>query len=583
MMNQELQDKNWRFWFRQIKDFFLDQTPVGELSEEQRKGRVFTYFIGAAWLALAGVTLMNIYLSFIWEGEAAQIQTGYLPGNLGVLTITALIWLGHRWYPSLMRHVFLVIMTLSIMFLFELNLLDRIAIAFTLPVVMASFLIGPLYSFAYYALVTGIYTFRFYQAGFTITSEEYSYINIIALLIMAFVSWLIAQSLDKALAEARALNVELDQRVQDRTQELAESLGREHAIATQNRTILTSIADGIVVFDAQQRVVVANPAASDLTRQDLQSLTAADFLAPIDDEARATLQAWLHGTPPKGQKNVRFEWRNRTLSANVAPVALIEEEHKRVDIGNVMVLRDFTREAELERAKDLFLSTVSHELRTPMSAIQGYVEVLLALEKERMSADGYGYLQTINVSIKQLLTLANELIDLSRLETGEIDLYCDWVELTPIVNNAVKIVQQEFTGKNLSLEVNIEEPLPKLYLDDRRILQILLNLLSNAYKYTLEGGAIINIDQSDKWVNISVSDTGIGIKERDQAKLFKRFFRADDPRVQRAGGSGLGLNITKGFTELHGGQLTYESHYGKGTTVTVSLPKDNSASFEGAE
>ena len=554
-----------------------------ELSEDKWKVTIFNYFLGIVWVAVLIDTINNAYRAFALAGQDAQNAAGFIFGNLGFLVFLSLIWLGHRRYPKLMRHIFLVTVVIAAVFSFEVKQLDRILVVLTLPIIMAAFLIKPVYSYLYFLIIVLIYTIRLYMAGFTIADDEFAAVNLMALLVIAVVAWLIAQSLDKALSETRALNVELDQRVQDRTQELAESLGREHAIATQNQTILTSIADGIVVFDAQQRVVVANPAASDLTRQDLQSLTAADFLAPIDDEARATLQAWLHGTPPKGQKNVRFEWRNRTLSANVAPVALIEEEHKRVDIGNVMVLRDFTREAELERAKDLFLSTVSHELRTPMSAIQGYVEVLLALEKERMSADGYGYLQTINVSIKQLLTLANELIDLSRLETGEIDLYCDWVELTPIVNNAVKIVQQEFTGKNLSLEVNIEEPLPKLYLDDRRILQILLNLLSNAYKYTLKGGAVINIDQSDEWVNISVSDTGIGIKERDQAKLFKRFFRADDPRVQRAGGSGLGLNISKGFTELHGGQLTYESHYGKGTTVTVSLPKDNSASFEGAE
>ncbi len=214
-----------------------------------------------------------------------------------------------------------------------------------------------------------------------------------------------------------------------------------------------------------------------------------------------------------------------------------------------------------------------------MSAIKGYVEVLLDLEKETISPEGYEYLQTIDTSIKQLLTLANDLIDLSRLETGEIELYREWVDVPMIVQQATQITQQEFVARNLSLVVNIEEPLPKLYVDKRRILQILLNLLSNAYKYTTEGGATVHVGQSEGWVNIAVTDTGIGIKKSDQAQLFQRFFRATDQMIQQAGGTGLGLAISKGFTELHGGKLTFESQYGVGTTFNVTLPKNGTTSI----
>jgi two-component system cell cycle sensor histidine kinase PleC len=217
---------------------------------------------------------------------------------------------------------------------------------------------------------------------------------------------------------------------------------------------------------------------------------------------------------------------------------------------------------------------VSHELRTPMTAIQGFVSVLLEMEKNTISDKGYEHLLTIDVSIKQLLKLANELIDLSRMETGEIDLYCQWVDIGAIVKNAAKIIEQEFTSRNLSLTVNLAQHLPKLYVDRNRILQVLLNLLSNAYKYTGQGGATVEVTQSDEWVNISVIDTGIGIKEADKAKMFDRFFRASDRFVQKAGGTGLGLNISKGLAELHGGKLNFDSEYGVGTTFTVSLPKN---------
>jgi signal transduction histidine kinase len=176
--------------------------------------------------------------------------------------------------------------------------------------------------------------------------------------------------------------------------------------------------------------------------------------------------------------------------------------------------------------------------------------------------------------------LANELIDLSRLETGEIELYREWIDLATIIKQAVKVVQQEFISRNLELEVKLEDNLPELYLDKNRILQILLNLLSNAYKYTAQGGTTIQINQLDEWVTIAVSDTGVGIKPADQANIFGRFFRAGDEFVQQVGGTGLGLSITKGLVELHGGNLSFTSQYGIGTTFWVALPKNGVVALE---
>jgi signal transduction histidine kinase len=160
------------------------------------------------------------------------------------------------------------------------------------------------------------------------------------------------------------------------------------------------------------------------------------------------------------------------------------------------------------------------------------------------------------------------------LETGEIELYSQWVDIADIVQQAVKIVQQEFNTRGLSLAVEIEPELPQLYIDSRRILQVLLNLLSNAYKYTNKGGAIVNVGKTEQEIQISVRDTGIGIQKSDQAHLFTRFFRAADQAIQKAGGTGLGLSISKGMVELHGGNLTFESEYRKGTTFNLALPLD---------
>jgi signal transduction histidine kinase len=551
-------------------------TKQRQLTEDERKGQIFIYFIGAIWILLAIDTVYQFYLAFAFQQQGSpdyqQFYT-FAINDISFLIFFSLVWWGHRWYPRLMRHIFLGVIIVGAIFFFEVAILNRIFIVMALPIIMAAFLIGPFFSFFYFGLITATYYLRVYLAGISALDIEASPINFFVLFIVAMVSWLISRSLEKSLAETRALNRELDQRVQDRTRELAESLEREQALSIRNETILRSIADGIIVFDAYQQVLMANPAASKLARRNLNDLNQHQILDTIDEtEAKESLSDWLTGNPPEKQSNIRFVWHKRTLSANVAPVVLPRESNKSIGAGHVMVLRDFTREAQLERAKDLFLGTVSHELRTPMSAIKGYVEVLLDLEQGTISAEGYGYLQTINISIIQLLTLANDLIDLSRLEAGEIELYCQWVDIETVIQDAVRMVQQEFNARNLELKIEIEPELPQLYVDGRRILQVLLNLLSNAYKYTVEGGATIRAYQVDNYVHIAVTDTGTGITTEDQANLFQRFFRANDQVVQQVGGTGLGLNISKGLTELHDGQLSFESQYGVGTTFTLSLP-----------
>jgi signal transduction histidine kinase len=545
------------------------------VSEAQRKGRIFTAFIGVICLIIVADTLYQVYLAITYQTQEAQPYQQFYKfaiNNLSFLVFLSLIWWGHRWLPNLMRHLFLISIVVGAIFFFEVEVLGRIFIAMTLPIIMSAFLITPLSSFLYFLLIALAYNLRLYQAGYSILDLEFSYTNFLALFILSVVSWLIAQSLEQSLTETRALNQELDQRVQKRTQELAEALDREQTLAIRNKTILESIADGIIVFDAEQKVLMANPAANMLARQNLQAVKQAQLLQTIDEETKATLDSWLHGSPPEDQPNVRFVWHNKTISANVAPVILPRDEDHRVEAGHVMVLRDFTREAQLEKAKDLFLGTVSHELRTPMSAIKGYVDLLLDMERDTMSPEGYEYLETVNLSISQLLSLANDLIDLSRLETGEVALYCQWRDLSGLIDDAVQIVQQEFSNRNLTLQLKVEPDLPALYLDDLRILQVLLNLLSNAYKYTPQGGATLTAYQHNGFIKLEVSDTGTGIKPEDQANLFQRFFRANDQVVQQAGGTGLGLSISKGLVELHRGQLTFESEYGLGSTFTITLP-----------
>jgi signal transduction histidine kinase len=540
--------------------------------DEQRRSRLLNIFLAGFFVcSILGIVAAVVGLA-LEANEQEAIILGLWASVASVIFTSLTFALNRYGVGKLARFLFLLFLTVTLIFSDtpEAVVGGSTLLAFAIPIILASVLFPPYASFiaagAVGAATTGLTLYM------QLVPDPFA---VIIFFIVALAAWLAARSMQRAMRDLRVLNKELDQRVQDRTHELTEVLTRESATAMRNKTILESIADGVLVFNANQEAIMANPAANRLAQRDLQSVNLTEFLATIETKARESIQTWLMGQRPNGLNNVKFEWNERTISANVAPVMLPIANEKQTNAGNVMVLRDFTKEAELEQAKNLFLGMVSHELKTPMAAIQGYVNVLLDRMKGQVSEEDYEYLHIVDVSTKQLLKLANELIDLSRLETDQIYLSHQWLDLAAVANNAAKVVQQEFDQRNLSLEVNLADDLPDMYLDPDRIMQVLLNLLSNAYKYTTEGGATLTVSQADDWVYITVSDTGVGIKTVDQESLFERFFRASDRTVQKAGGTGLGLNISKGLVELHGGKLAFTSEYGVGTTFTITLPKNN--------
>jgi len=539
--------------------------------DARRRKLLNILLLGTLMTAVLGLIITaSVDIFNLMDIPRVDIVNLYIASVFTILICGVIFLINRHWSGRWAGFLFLLL-TLAVAAFFDepAQVIEgRSLLWFTIPILGGSMLMFPAFSF----VMAVLSSLTIIAVGFSAQIIP-SPIGMLGFFIIAMVSWLAARTMERALRDLRFLNEELDQRVQDRTRELAEALRREHTLAVRNKTILESIADGVLVFDADQSAVMANPAASRLARRDLQSLNLSEFLATIEGQARESIKGWLKGHQPDGMNHVKFEWHERTISANIAPVILPDGGKKQVGAGNVMVLRDFTKEAELEKAKDLFLGMVSHELRTPLTAIRGYVEILLERIKGQVSEEDYQFMQVVDVNAKRLLELANELVDLSRMEMGKMDIYCQWVDVAELVQNAVKIVRSEFEKRKLSLEIKCADNLTDLYADSSRITQVLLNLLSNAYKYTLEGGATVEVSQTDEWVNITVSDTGVGIKEADQDKLFQRFFRAGDRAIQRVEGTGLGLNISKGLIELHGGRLTFESEYGVGTTFNATLPK----------
>jgi signal transduction histidine kinase len=248
-----------------------------------------------------------------------------------------------------------------------------------------------------------------------------------------------------------------------------------------------------------------------------------------------------------------------------------------IAIENVRLFREIAdKSRQLEAAshhKSEFLANMSHELRTPPNAILGFSEVLAERMFGEVNEKQAEYLQDILSSGRHLLSLINDILDLSKVEAGRLELELGQFHLPTALDNALTLVRERATRHGIRLSQTVDERVGNIVADERKVKQILLNLLSNAVKFTPEGGRVsLTATAAEGVVTIAVSDTGIGIAPEDQATIFEEFRQVgrDDARKQE--GTGLGLTLAKKFVELHGGQIGVQSHVGQGSTFTFTLP-----------
>lgn len=239
---------------------------------------------------------------------------------------------------------------------------------------------------------------------------------------------------------------------------------------------------------------------------------------------------------------------------------------------------------DARRAKEEFVANVSHELRTPLNMIIGFSEVILqsphvygASLPPALQAD----ISVIQRNSQHLASLVNDVLDLSQVDAGRMALSKEWVSLTQIVEEAIVAVEPLFRSKGLTLEARLPPDLPSLYCDRTRVRQVVLNLLSNAGRFTERGGARVDARQEGRTLIVSVADTGPGISAEDQKRIFAPFQQLDGSLRRRHGGSGLGLSISKAFVELHGGRMWVESTPGQGTVFSFSLPVTEPVALDG--
>ena len=224
------------------------------------------------------------------------------------------------------------------------------------------------------------------------------------------------------------------------------------------------------------------------------------------------------------------------------------------------------------RSKSQFLANMSHELRTPLNAIIGYSEMLQEEAEDAGQEDFVPDFQKIYAAGKQLLGLINDVLDLSKIEAGKMDLFLETFDLATILNEVIATVQPLVETKTNALKIVFDDNLGNMHTDITKLRQMLLNLISNAAKFTEKGVIRLEVKRDSEWINFCVADNGIGMTEEQQQKLFRPFTQADSSTTRRYGGTGLGLVITKQFAQMMGGSIWVESEFGIGSTFMLSLP-----------
>jgi len=405
----------------------------------------------------------------------------------------------------------------------------------------------------------------------------------------------------------------------------AEAIRRRNEL--RFRAIFEGAPTGLVLLDETDTVIAANPAIETMLgveSGDLLGATLAEISHPEDAQAdnEQLFELYLGR-----RSHVRFErrfvaedgttvwtevsaFRYRTPESNEQrTVAFIEDirERKRIEeerramferLDELVAQRTAALEQEIaERkrtetqlskamraaesanlAKSQFLASMSHELRTPLNAVIGYSEMLIEEAEDAGSEDFIPDLERIRNAGKHLLGLINDILDLSKVEAGKIELYIETVELKQLIDEVMATIQPLAGNKGNELELVIDTELELFETDHTRVRQILFNLLSNACKFTDEGKVSLHIrdlvNQGRTWLAFDVADTGLGIKPEQLDKLFKPFTQADASTSRRFGGTGLGLSISESFAKLLGGRIAVSSEYGVGSTFSLWLPAE---------
>ena len=360
--------------------------------------------------------------------------------------------------------------------------------------------------------------------------------------------------------------------------------------------VLDSSAVGIFILDPDFKVVRVNNALESYFGLRREEVIGKDKRQLISKQIKHTFE-----NPEEFAEKVLNTYDNNTYVENFECHVLTEGKRKERWLehwsqpiqsglyagGRIEHYTDITRRKQMEQelqeknehliaasqAKTRFLTGMSHELRTPLNVIIGFSELMLDEVPGTVNTEQRQCLDDILSSGHHLLNLINELLDLSKIESGKMAFNLKSIALTAMIASSYNTIMAILTPKKQSLDVKIEEELPPVYVDGLRIKQVLLNLISNAAKFTHDGGKLtVEAVSKGDWCQVSVIDSGIGIKKKHQKKIFEPFYQVDNLLAKPKNGIGLGLAVNKQIIAKHGGQIWVESEYGKGSRFIFTLP-----------
>lgn len=351
-------------------------------------------------------------------------------------------------------------------------------------------------------------------------------------------------------------------------------------VSIRDEALVSSIGESILSTDINGIITMANEQAAKLLEIDQKKLVGMvvfDAFQCIDRDGRQLLSdqriefsAFVSSKVLNATYTVLRQNHTKFEAAFTASPLIVQGKPQ----GTVLAIRDRTKEAEVDKAKTEFVSLASHQLRTPLTSINWYLEMILEDKSGQLSEEQREYFEEVYSSSRRMSELVGALLNVSRIDLGSFKVEVKPTDIVEVAENAIAEIDSIIRQHHQTLEKNLAAGMPKFNLDPQLTYIIFQNLLSNAAKYTPDGGKItLSVGLEGEYILITVSDNGYGIPQKQQPKIFTKLFRADNVMKQIPDGTGLGLYIVKAIVEQAGGTISFNSEENKGTTFIVKLPK----------
>jgi two-component system phosphate regulon sensor histidine kinase PhoR len=352
------------------------------------------------------------------------------------------------------------------------------------------------------------------------------------------------------------------------SEEIKDKIGKVDSERAKLDLVLSSMFEGVIVTDSSEKIILMNPSLRKIFFVDTNPEGKKPLEVIRNTAVQDIVDKIIQGKQGLATEEITVSVpEEKILKVNGVPIVRNNEFE-----GAILVFHDITELRRLEQIRQDFVANVSHELRTPISSIKGYAETLLegALKDKDNAKE---FISIIYQDSNRLANLINDLLDLSKIESGKMKMNFVPLDVASVTKRAVTVIENQAKVKSISFKLNLAPELPKIRADETRFSQVMINLLDNAIKYTPENGSVtVTAKVVNNSLQVDIEDTGIGISEKDLPRIFERFYRVDKARSRELGGTGLGLSIVKHIVQAHSGQVWVKSELGLGSTFSFTIP-----------